>query len=318
MSVELQVRLMADHLAAYKEAVVDAIEGRAHLWDMVDAAADEAYENAVKGTAITAVDSALDSVVINSTTNSWFQQHQAYFASIAGISGVTSVKTAIDYYGWRVHEYFDDLFRSFSGQHLSLPQIYPAQITLYQLTDSGSPAVVAGETPDLTKYAYGIIAAQNLQIQGATAFNLTANLVRANDTEAEFEFEWTNGNAANTVRYAGRYTLTAEYDTGTDDGVVTIGTHAAVAGDRVLLSGTVSGTLQQQVVEVTAVGATTITCRNIGGSAAGGIRWAFPIGGTATILFKGFSETTPLTRNTGNSGDEADFYFAEDRAISLA
>lgn len=59
MAVALQIRKMFDRAAKLKQARSEASTGGTDFWALVDAAADETFENRVKGTSLTLADAAL-------------------------------------------------------------------------------------------------------------------------------------------------------------------------------------------------------------------------------------------------------------------
>jgi len=71
MTVQAQFQKQCDHIAAVKQAFVEAMDGRASLWSMVDAAGDETYENRVKGSTITAVDTVLNTSALGKNLSDW-------------------------------------------------------------------------------------------------------------------------------------------------------------------------------------------------------------------------------------------------------
>ena len=77
--VETQFQKQCDHIGAYKRAIVVAISGRGHLWNMVDDtqtgstpdAVAQAYEDRIKGSLLTAVDVILDAAKLANNINDW-------------------------------------------------------------------------------------------------------------------------------------------------------------------------------------------------------------------------------------------------------
>jgi hypothetical protein len=103
MSVETQIQAIFDTTAAVRETIKAAMSGRTSWWSIIDAAADETYENRVKGSDITAADSAIDDMTVWS--NNWlrrmFTLHNDYWNADLGLANpyLTSYLATV---GWRI------------------------------------------------------------------------------------------------------------------------------------------------------------------------------------------------------------------------
>lgn len=103
MSVETQIQQIFDTTAAVRETIKSSLSGRTSWWSIIDAAADETYENRVKGSDITAADSAIDDMTVWS--NNWlrrmFTLHNDYWNADLGLANpyLTSYLATV---GWRI------------------------------------------------------------------------------------------------------------------------------------------------------------------------------------------------------------------------
>ena len=64
MSAATTIPILIDSVAAVRETIQAALSTRTSWWDIVDAAADEDFENRMKGTAMTAADTAIDNAAV--------------------------------------------------------------------------------------------------------------------------------------------------------------------------------------------------------------------------------------------------------------
>lgn len=104
MSVQTTILGLLDRVARGREAQRAAFTGGTDFWDRVDAAADETYENRVKGASITAIDAALPlgGGWGTSTLKKLFTLHDEYFGTDLGLSGTARLETWLASVGRRV------------------------------------------------------------------------------------------------------------------------------------------------------------------------------------------------------------------------
>lgn len=157
--VESSLQLQVQDIAAVKQAFSASLATRTPetLWWLVDSTEDIVYENRVKGTSILAIDNNVDNVNIASLYSDWFNLQNAYFSQDRPITGVSSLKQAIEtYYRWRVSQYFNDIMSVAGGQGISPPYVFPYPD--FNLFSYNGAAWTPGSGPvDLTVTGPGIL-----------------------------------------------------------------------------------------------------------------------------------------------------------------
>ena len=125
----------ADNLAAYRHEILTAIDGRAPLWDMVDDAADQPYENSVKGQEITDLDTALDNLSIGANLSPWFSLHDQYYSKNLAptVPTATTWAAAMAYYRCRVSGHIGVFYKNRYGSNLAAAVQFPVHYDLGQL-----------------------------------------------------------------------------------------------------------------------------------------------------------------------------------------
>lgn len=88
MSVETAIIGQLDRMAKTRQSAQAIASGGTDFWDRTDAAGDETYENRVKGTNMTTLDSVLTSgASISQRFQNWVSDHQTYIITDLGLSG---------------------------------------------------------------------------------------------------------------------------------------------------------------------------------------------------------------------------------------
>ena len=128
MSVEAAIKAGADNIAAVVVAKRDSLTGRKLLWEIVDDASSSTptteeitYENRVKGTDITTVDTRITDGDEQSQLSEWFTRHDDYFLSDSGNTNVDGYLTAKRY---RVHEQFAQQYNNRAAGSVSAANIF--------------------------------------------------------------------------------------------------------------------------------------------------------------------------------------------------
>lgn len=115
-----------DRFAKMKKTIKDTLDAYTsyRFWVLVDAANDETYENRVKGTSITNLDSKLNEAKIGSLSQDWFTLHTSYFSQDLGLNGISGY---LDKLGIRVHEDFGNVYFESSGTRLAAKYVWADQ-----------------------------------------------------------------------------------------------------------------------------------------------------------------------------------------------
>lgn len=135
MSVETSIKGQFDRIAAGRQAQKAAFATGNDFWTKVDAAGDETYENRVKGTTMTALDTALANGTFWSVSalRAWFTLHQTYFQ--------TDLALASPYFasylaskGWRIpyeagEAYYEAMVARLGAQYVFPKGTKPAETT---------------------------------------------------------------------------------------------------------------------------------------------------------------------------------------------
>jgi hypothetical protein len=103
MAVAAQIKAALDRLAKGRQNSQANFATGTDFWALVDAAADETYENRVKGTDMTALDAALASGAVWSTVSlkKWFESHNSYMNFDLGLAH-PYFDSYLATVGWRV------------------------------------------------------------------------------------------------------------------------------------------------------------------------------------------------------------------------
>jgi len=330
--VGLKIQLQADHLAAYKQALLLAISGRDsdYIWSTVDlpvsppaqVAANMTYENRVKGSQMTIVDTRLQDVSIGSRLSEWFSLHRDYFATDLGLaSGWTSFLSDV---GWRVHEYFGDLYYENFSQRLGAAYLWPNGDSLLghvNVTSALTDHVITGATGyedgpeggaicDTSRTGPGVISTVVVEntIGGSNlAFTLTVYLADG-ETTHDVTVTVTNGSVVGTAFPVGRVSVTTG-DLAVGATAINVSSTAPfIAGEKALLVDPITGS--SEVITISTVSGTV----NV---ASPGLKYEYYLANTPKLypLYSGVKE---LSVSTYTNTDQIEFTFQGDRTLSLS
>ena len=121
MSAEAQIKIQVDRIAKGLENSLSAFATGDGFWTLVDAAADEAYENRVKGSILTELDTALSTNPLGklSRFSDWFVYHNNYFTSDLGLTVNPKWTSYLATKGWRIPYSFQLMIESCLGSNLA-------------------------------------------------------------------------------------------------------------------------------------------------------------------------------------------------------
>ena len=115
-SVETQLIKQVDRFAKIKMNYKASVTGGTNFWTLVDAAQDETYENRIKGSDITDLDTKFNNAKFGSIASKWFSLHNSYFNTDLSLTdGLASFLSAKH---WRVHQEFGELWFENAGSRL--------------------------------------------------------------------------------------------------------------------------------------------------------------------------------------------------------
>lgn len=126
MSVEAAIQGQFDRIAKGRQTQKAAYATGNDFWTKVDAAADETYENRIKGTTITALDTALANGTFWSVAalKAWFTLHSSYFQNDLNLASpyFTSYLASK---GWRVPYEAAEAYYEAMGSRLPAQWVFP-------------------------------------------------------------------------------------------------------------------------------------------------------------------------------------------------
>ena len=139
MAVAAQIKAQLDRMAYGRQTMKAAFATGDDFWTKVDAAADETYENRVKGSDITALDTALANMSVFGTSAlaKWFTLHNDYFNADLSLAS-PYIASYLATVGWRVpYEAAECLVDALgSSNRLSAWRVFPKGI---RPADEGDP-----------------------------------------------------------------------------------------------------------------------------------------------------------------------------------
>lgn len=306
-SVEISFQRSMDNLSAYKKALIAATANRGQLWQIIDDANDETYENRVKGSQITDVDNNLDNTKFGNNISAFFTLHNDYFSLDAPIANVGTIDQAIAYYKWRVSEFFNFIYQEFTGTYLTTSNVFSRDdISLGTHARTGD-VFTNGSAVNTTTASVSKIMAETTILIGASNYVVTATLQRADDSTIALPVTFTATAPSGTQRVFGETALSA--NAAASQPTVQVASTAAFAvGDTVLVEDTNNqewGTILSMVTN------TSITL-------TANLKQAYTTAASAKItpMFKDVTAAT--SSGTGTNGDACAFKVKGDRTLSLS
>jgi len=302
--VELQIQMQMDNMAAWRKLSLAAISGRTLLWTMVDDAGDIPYENRVKGSDITAIDTVMDGLTTGSLLSRWFQLHATYFST--DVPALLSFETAMATWKWRASYHWAQLYYESTGVKLSTNLIYPRDDISLASYAKTSSTFTAGDVIDTTYTVGGKIAAEATSTIGAANLSLTATLTRIDDTSVSLIALLPSTSSLGTQIVYGEQSLGGDAADGQKT-VLLSTTSPFKVGEPVLIED--DDNQEYAVVATINSGVSIVMVDNL--------RWEYTTANSAKVtpLFKG---VTNVTHTLGTNGDTANIVPIGDREVSLA
>ena len=179
---------IVDRLAKGRQTLKSAFSTGNTFWTRVDAAADETFENRVKGSTVTAFDTSLNSASYGSTTdakgfcallNSYLQVDLALAAPY--------LEKYLDLYGWRVPYEFAQYWYEATGNRLSAQYVFgkgtrvasgadPSASGMHKFATWAGTATVASVDGALVNCASPVLITSTDATPGGTSPTLTVTL----------------------------------------------------------------------------------------------------------------------------------------------
>jgi hypothetical protein len=303
--VELKVQEQIDNLAAWRDALLAASNGRTPLRGFVDDAADFPYEDRIVGATITALDASLRVQAPSSVISPWVVLHNSYYQLDAGISGVTTLAQAIAHYRWRVPERFNELFFGATGNYLGLNNVFPRASLIYGTIAHGGSYTPTTDVFNTSRTSPGKVRAQATANVGASNWTLTATLTRGDATTVNLAVTFTASDPSGTKKTFGQQALSSNAASG--QAVLAVGaTSQFKVGELVLVE-------DDDDQEIGTVESITL---NTSITLSANLRHAYATADNAKVtpLFRG---VTACTQSGSSSGNAAQIRVDPDREVSL-
>jgi len=301
--VELQIQRQIDNLAAWRMAAMQAVATRTSLWSMVDSAANETYENRVKGASVTAVDATLNDVAIGSRINTWFSLHTQYFNVDLSLNGWGG---ALSTWKWRVSHYFALLYYEAVGSRLSTAYVYPADDLVLGDYVKTSGVFTDGDPVDTLYAAAGKMAARMTNTIGATPLVLTGTFTKTDATTKTVAVTVTALAANDTDFVFGRQLLSG--NAAADQPTISVAATAQFTVGQPVLIEDDDGESEYGIV-LSIIASTSITL-------TANLHRAYTTANTAAVTPL-FTDATLVTHTGGTNGDTVDIVMIPDRTIAL-
>ena len=305
MSAETAIRSQIDSIAAIRKAAYDGFSGMTDMWATVDAAANEAYENRVKGTTIATLRDDVRAGKMGNMFAEWFRLHRDYFQIDASL---TNLDTGLASYLWRVSEFFNLVHYESEKTYLTLDHVWPREdLDLGSFTYNGS-VFVTGSAVDTTLSGMGRLAVDVVGIPiGGSNLVLSITATRRDDTPATIALTVPTLSAVGTKVILGQQAHGTNSNAGQK--VVTVaatGHFKAAVGERVLIWD--NNGAEWAIVD-TLVTNTSLTM-------VSNLRNSYTTAASAKVapLLK---DITACTASSGTNGDVVNFVVSPDRTIAI-
>jgi hypothetical protein len=302
-SVEFSVQKQVDNIAAYKKALLAATVGRGSLWQMVDDAEDQVYENRVKGSSITAVDNSLNSTSFGNNIAQWFSLHNEYFSQDLGLGGLDGGLTA---YRWRVSQFFNLVQYESGSSYLTPTNVFPRDDLVLGTHLQVGDAFTLGVALDPLQSGPGKVAAIADNVIGAAAYNLSATVTRLDGSFTQLTASFPAASPAGTSKTFGEQALSGNCAAGQPT-LLVAATTQFIVGDYVLIGDSQN---TEWGIILSMVPNTSITL-------TASVRNSYTLANNAKVtpLYAGVTAAT--SGGSGSAGDGVTFRFNPDRALNL-
>lgn len=303
-AAESSVQGQVDRWAKIKQQYI--VTTGTDFWSRVDATGDETYENRVKGSTITTLDTSVEDGDLghNSKYKNWLTLHHTYLVTDLGYTGFDTWLTAMK---WRVPEEFADMYYEWQTSRLTAANICPSSLTDFGQYVHDTTTFTSDSTTPATTGRGGIKAV--VVVKGASTLVLK---VRANYDDAstsiqtgDMNLSVTGSSPVGTEFPIGEQALTGNTSIGATS--IPLAATAQFKANRQVL---VYDTAAQEVATVSSILGASI-------SVSSGLRHAYTTAASAKVrpLFDGIQSV--VLSSGGNAGDIIDFFVDPDRDPTL-
>ena len=145
--VELQVMKQLDRMSQIKQLFKADFTGDSNsFWTLVDGAANEAYENRIKGSDMSTFDINTQGGNIGTHARQWWSLHDQYATRDLGLTGAFAA--LLSSWGWLLHEYSGDVYYESMSRRLATGLVFPSpQVAANTLATISDEAGGAGQVP---------------------------------------------------------------------------------------------------------------------------------------------------------------------------
>jgi hypothetical protein len=121
--VNVQIIKQLDRFAKIKQIYASVADGT-NFWTLVDNTGNEAYENKIMGSDMTALDTALNTANVGGRCTAWFNSHNTYFNADLEVSGLSGF---LDSFHLRVNEDMAQCYYEYYGARLDPKYVFADQ-----------------------------------------------------------------------------------------------------------------------------------------------------------------------------------------------
>lgn len=314
---------LLDHMAAVRAAFRSAVISRNAnaLWLLSDASADIPFENALKGTILSAVDTAVAGIEISPMFSSLVSLLDAYFSQTAAIVvdtvPVTGIRNALPLaYRSRISIHTAEILKKLQGNAIDVASVYPDHIPnigTYAASSGTAGTYTAGTAPDKVNCGPGQFGVTNTTTIGAANLTLSVTAQYADLTNAVVAVVVPLTSVIGTTVIVGRQVLTANHTASSGSGLVAVAaTGQFKVGQLVLVADENSSEVAEVVSMVTN---TSLTLKRVGNTVNSLVN-DYTTAATARVTPL-FVSVSTVTNSTGTNLDAVAIKVIPDRTLTL-
>lgn len=314
---------LLDHMAAVRAAFKGAISSRNAnaLWLLSDASADIPFENALKGTILSAVDTAVQGIEVSSMFASLVSLLDAYFSQTAAIVvdtvPVTGIRNALPLaYRSRVSLHTAEILKKLQGNAIDSASVYPdhvPNIGTYAATSGTTGTYTAGTAPDKVNCGPGQFGVIATTVIGGANLTLSVTAQYADLTNAVLPVVVPTTSAIGTTIIVGQQALAANHTASSGSGLISVAaTGQFKVGQLVLVSDTNTSEVAEVVSIVTN---TSLTLKRVGNTVNSLVN-DYTTAASAKVVPL-FVSVSTVTNSTGTNLDAVAIKVIPDRTLTL-
>jgi len=310
---------MASVRAAFKAAIITRDANA--LWFLVDASGNIPFENAVKGSTLSAVDEGIREVEVSSIFSSLVSILDTYFTQSSGLVvdtvTITGIRNALTLaYRSRISLHTALILKKLQGNTVDAASVYPdhlISIGTYAATGAAAGTYTAGTAPnkvDCGPGRFGIVATT---VIGAENLTVSVTAQYADLTNAVVTVVMPLTSAIGTTVLIGRQALAANHTASSGSGLISVAaTGQFKVGQLVLVSDTNSSEVAEVVSIVTN---TSLTLKRVGNT-VNSLLNNYATADSAQVVPL-FVSVSTVTNSTGTNLDAVALRVIPDRTLTL-